>query len=95
MGVPVITLVGPAVFERLSYSILNNAGLGDLCAFSEREYVEKALGLAADAPRRTKLRTDLREMLKQSPLGQTRQFATDFFSMIEGAVAKSKAAQTA
>ena len=95
MGVPVITLVGPAVFERLSYSILNNAGLGDLCAFSEREYVEKALGLAADAPRRTKLRTDLREMLKQSPLGQTRQFATDFFSMIEGAVAQSRAAKAA
>jgi predicted O-linked N-acetylglucosamine transferase (SPINDLY family) len=95
MGVPVITLVGPAVFERLSYSILNNAGLGDLCAFSEAEYVEKALGLAADAPLRAKLRTDLRNMLKQSPLGQTQQFATDFFSMIEGAVAKSKAAQTA
>lgn len=91
MGVPVITLVGPAVFERLSYSILSNAGLGDLCAFSNEEYVQKALELAADAPRRGKLRGELRDMLKQSPLGQTKQFATDFYEMIEGAVARSRA----
>ncbi|MEJ0069233.1 MAG: tetratricopeptide repeat protein [Pseudomonadota bacterium] len=34
MGVPTVTLVGPAFFERLSYSNLSNAGLGDLCSFS-------------------------------------------------------------
>ncbi len=93
MGVPVVTLVGDAVFERLSYSILSNAGLGDLCAFSRDEYVETALKLAADRPRREALRTSLRGMLKQSPLGQTRQFATDFYEMIEGAVNKAKAAK--
>jgi predicted O-linked N-acetylglucosamine transferase (SPINDLY family) len=32
MGVPTITLVGPGFPERLSYSNLSNAGLGDLCA---------------------------------------------------------------
>ena len=93
MGVPVVTLVGDAVFERLSYSILSNAGLGDLCAFSQEEYVEIALKLAADRPRREALRTGLRGMLKESPLGQTRQFATDFYAMIEGAVKKAKAGQ--
>ena len=93
MGVPVVTLVGDAVFERLSYSILSNAGLGDLCAFSQDQYVQIALKLAADRPRREALRTGLRGMLKQSPLGQTRQFAADFYEMIEGAVNKARAAR--
>jgi predicted O-linked N-acetylglucosamine transferase (SPINDLY family) len=91
MGVPVITLVGDAVFERLSYSILSNAGLGDLCAFSEDEYLRIALTLAGDATRRQKLRGELRGMLKNSPLGQTQQFAMDFYAMIEGAVTKARA----
>jgi protein O-GlcNAc transferase len=90
MGVPVVTLVGDAVFERLSYSIMSNAGLSDLCAFSEDEFLRVALTLAGDAPRRQTLRTSLRGMLKQSPLGQTKQFALDFYDMIEGAVTKAR-----
>src|SRR6185295_2708913 len=31
MGVPTVTLIGSAIFERMSYSVLTNAGLGDLC----------------------------------------------------------------
>jgi protein O-GlcNAc transferase len=92
MGVPVVTLVGDAVFERLSYSILTNAGLGDLCAFSRDEFVRIALKLAGDRPRRQALRTSLRGMLKESPLGQTKQFALDFYEMIEGAVNKARKA---
>ncbi|MGH6997106.1 MAG: hypothetical protein ACREEO_02880, partial [Phenylobacterium sp.] len=91
MGVPVVTLVGEAMFERLSYSILTNAGLGDLCAHSPEEYVQIALKLAADPARRAALRTDLRGMLKASPLGQTKQFAADFYDMIEGAVLRARA----
>lgn len=91
MGVPVVTLVGPAVFERLSYSILSNAGLGDLCAKSEAEFVDIAVRLAADHERRKSLRTTLRATLKASPLGQTHQFAIDFYEMIERAVNAAKA----
>lgn len=91
MGVPVVTLVGPAVFERLSYSILTNAGLGDLCAHSRDEFRSIALKLANDHTRRKRMRTTLRDQLKASPLGQTQQFAVDFFEMIEGAVAAAKA----
>ncbi len=87
MGVPVISLVGEAVFERLSYSILSNAGLGDLCAFNEEDFLAHAVKLAGDPARRQTLRTELRGMLKASPLGQTKQFAADFYAMIEGAVA--------
>lgn len=91
MGVPVVTLVGEAMFERLSYSILTNAGLGDLCARTQEEYLATALKLAADPARRAALRTGLRGMLKESPLGQTKQFAADFYDMIEGAVLRARA----
>lgn len=89
MGVPVVSLVGPAVFERLSHSILSNAGLGDLCADSEEDYVRIAMELAGNRERRQQLRTGLRDQLKASPLGQTRQFAVDFYEMVEHAVAQS------
>ncbi|MDP3856069.1 tetratricopeptide repeat protein [Phenylobacterium sp.] len=92
MGVPVVTMVGEAMFERLSYSILTNAGLADLCATSEDEFVAIALKLANDPERRQALRTGLRGMLKASPLGQTKQFAADFYEMVQGAVDRAKAA---
>lgn len=91
MGVPVITKVGAAVFERLSYSILSNAGLGDLCAHSDEEFLQIALKLAADRPRREALHQGLRAQLKASPLGQTQQFSVDFYEMLERAVNTAKA----
>jgi len=83
MGVPVVTLVGPAFYERLSYTNLNNAGLGDLCAFTQGEYMEKALALVADKPRRIHLRLNLRSQLGQNPLGQPERFARNFYKKVE------------
>ncbi|WP_395671812.1 tetratricopeptide repeat protein [Phenylobacterium sp.] len=82
MGVPLVTLVGEAFFERLSYSILSNAGLGDLCARDLEQYQALALKLAGDRERRRALRRDLREMVRQSPLGQTEAWAKDFYDMV-------------
>jgi predicted O-linked N-acetylglucosamine transferase (SPINDLY family) len=86
MGVPVVAKVGDAVFERLSYSVLMNVGLGDLVARSTQEYVELALKLGADHARIAELRRGMRERLKASPLADTKQFAADYFAMIEKAV---------
>ncbi len=83
MGVPVVTLVGPAFFERLSYSNLNNAGLGDLCTFTREEYIAKALSLAEDKKRREILRTGLRAQIRNKPLGQTERFAQNFYKKVE------------
>lgn len=91
MGVPVVAMIGDAVFERMSYSILTNAGLADLCASNEDEYLRIALQLAGDPERRQMLRTELRGILKRSPLGQTKQFAVDFYAMIEKAVTSTAA----
>jgi protein O-GlcNAc transferase len=95
MGVPTVSLVGPALFERLSYSILVNAGLGDLCVQTVDDYVAKAVSLAADRARLADLRTGLRDQLKASPLGQTEQFAHDFYNMVAQAIETAGGGATA
>ncbi len=89
MGVPTVTLVGDAMYERMSYSVLSNAGLGDLCAFSRDDYIDIAVRLAADPDRLQALRTGLRDQLRASPLGQTRQFAQDFYDLVARTVHES------
>jgi predicted O-linked N-acetylglucosamine transferase (SPINDLY family) len=78
MGVPLVTLIGPAFFERLSYSNLSNAGLGDLCARSREDYVEIAASLAADRARRRALRQGLRASLRGTRLGDNIGWVRDF-----------------
>lgn len=87
MGVPTITLVGEALFERLSYSILQNAGLSYLCATTRDQFVDIAVELASDGKRLQAFRTGLREQLRASPLGQSEQFAKDFYALIARTVA--------
>ncbi|HEX3700933.1 MAG TPA: tetratricopeptide repeat protein [Phenylobacterium sp.] len=91
MGAPVVSLRGEAFFERLSYSILSNAGVGDLCAEDLAGYQAIALGLVADRERRRDLRLNLRERIRQGPLGQGDAFARDFYDMIARAVAETPA----
>jgi len=76
--VPTVSLVGPAFFERLSFSNLVNAGLRDLAADAPGAYVAAAIGLAADAPRRRALRRTLREDIRRSALGDTARWVRDF-----------------
>jgi protein O-GlcNAc transferase len=81
MGVPTISLVGPGFPERLSYSNLSNAGLGDLAVFSVADYVAKAAELAADPARRLALRHGLRAQITAHPLGQTERFTRNFYDL--------------
>jgi predicted O-linked N-acetylglucosamine transferase (SPINDLY family) len=82
MGVPIVSLIGEAFFERLSASILNNSGIGDLATEDKADYVRIAVELAKDRPRRLALRQNLREQMKAGPLGQTAQFAADFYDLM-------------
>jgi protein O-GlcNAc transferase len=86
MGVPVVTLVGEAFFERLSYSNLCNAGLADLCTFDRGSYIETAIRLAADRPRRMALRFGLRDQIRTHPLGRADLFIRDFQAVTERAI---------
>lgn len=83
MGAPVVSLRGEAFYERLSASILTNAGLADLIADDLHAYHAAALALAADRPRRAELRTSLRERLRAGPLGDTGAYAVEFYDLIE------------
>jgi protein O-GlcNAc transferase len=78
MGVPTVSLVGPAFFERLSFSNLTNAGLRDLAVDTPEAYVSAAVALAGDVERRRSLRRELREMIRRSPLGDARGWVRDF-----------------
>ena len=78
MGVPAITLVGEAFYERLSYSNLSNAGLGELCTFDKAAYAAKAAEVAGRTEWRTELRRGMRERLRDFPLGNPELFVSDF-----------------
>ncbi|WP_374573175.1 tetratricopeptide repeat protein [Phenylobacterium sp.] len=91
MGAPVITLVGDAIFERLSYSVLMNLGFEEFCTRSIDDYVAAATRLAASPDRIGELRRSLRQRMKDSPLGQTEAFARDFFEAAERTVAEAGA----
>jgi len=82
MGVPTISLVGPAFFERLSFSNLTNAGLGDMAVSTPEDYAATAIALAADRDRRRALRLELRANLRAAPIGDTAQWVRDFESLI-------------
>ncbi len=78
MGVPTVSLIGPAFFERLSFSNLANAGLRDLAVNTPDDYVEIAVALAANVERRRALRFELRDTIRRSPLGDSRRWVRDF-----------------
>lgn len=86
MGVPVVSLVGEAFYERLSSSILTNSRLGDLATPDVDRYVQIAAELAADRARRLDIRQNLRGWMQNGPLGQTERFAADFYDLIARAV---------
>lgn len=83
MGVPVAALLGEAFFERLSYSNLNNAGLGAHCASSPAQYVAIAVALAAATDWRREFRSKARDWLRAHPLGRPDDFVRDFEQAVQ------------
>ncbi len=73
-GVPVVTLAGRHFHERMGASVLVHAGLEELVAASEDEYVAVAARLAGDRPRLRELRTGLRSRLRDSRLCDEQAF---------------------
>ena len=85
MGRPIITLVGERHVTRVSYCLLKHVGLEDLAAFSEDEYIEKAVTLANDHERLCKINTDLPRRVEESPLINQPLFRKNFEKIIRGA----------
>jgi len=77
MGVPVVTWVGETHHERSSYGLLNSIGIdvADIVAFSEEEYIQKAVALANNPARIAELHQMIPEGMSQSILCDPERFA--------------------
>lgn len=84
MGVPVITLTGDRHVSRVGMSLLTNAGLSDLIAESEDEFVEIATQLAADFDALAAIRNAFRQILKGTRLFDEVSMARDFGDALRG-----------
>lgn len=75
MGVPVVTLAGRTCVGRVAASALNNVGLSELIGDSPQKYVSIAIELQSDVAKLSRLRRELRERMRASPLGNAERFA--------------------
>jgi len=88
MGLPTITLTTPCMIGRQGEAMMINAGLSDWIAYSEDEYVLKAVNWAhANLEQRKELamlRQNMRKKVKQSPVFNAEQFAKEFVDAMYG-----------
>lgn len=77
MGVPVVTLYGERHGTRFGLSILKNIGLETLAASTIEEYISRAVSLAGDKVLLKFLRENLREVIKNSPLMDAKNFVKE------------------
>ncbi len=85
MGVPVVTLAGVAHVSRVGVSLLRAAGLSDLVASTEDEYVAIAARLASDVAALRAGREALRVRVSASPLCDGPAMARTFEDALRGA----------
>ena len=82
MGVPVVSLVGPAIHQRVSYAILKHCGLDECCADTAEEFVAKAVALA-DVEKLRELRGTMRSRLVNTTLARPDLFIENFQNTME------------
>lgn len=78
MGVPVVSLYGPAFHQRIGHSLLNHARLGELSHGRPEGFIDAAVRLGGDPQRLAELRAGLRQRLLASPLFDGPGFARNF-----------------
>jgi len=83
MGVPVVSLVGSAFQQRISYSALMQCGLDELCTFDTEGFVAKAVELANDREKLLLWRHELRDHMASLPLCDHERFVHQFQEMLD------------
>lgn len=92
-GVPLVTYLGETFVSRMAGSLLHALEMPELCAASRADYVQLAIALAHDAPRRSAIRQRLSEKLSTSILYQPQRFAAQLEQLYRAMHAKSVAGQ--
>ena len=82
MGVPVVTLVGEGIHQRVSYAILDRIGLGELCTKTVDEFVERSIALASSPDDLRFLRQNMRESVRSSIFYDGPRYAQQFCDVI-------------
>jgi predicted O-linked N-acetylglucosamine transferase (SPINDLY family) len=82
MGVPVVTLIGDRFGGRHSASHLRAAGLSQMVANNQADYLGIVGRLSQDWPALAKLRAGLREQVRVSPLCDGSRFAHHFGELV-------------
>lgn len=83
MGVPVLTMKGYNFNSRCGESIMINAGMRELVADNEDDYVNKAVNVANDKNQLLNLRKKLFINTMLSPLFDVEKFSSDFYNLID------------
>jgi len=91
MGVPVVTLVGKAYRQRVSYSMLKNIGVEDTIAWNEDEYVLAAVSLARNPARFAELRARIAASTRRSILCNAPRFTRQLEAALLQAWAERRA----
>jgi predicted O-linked N-acetylglucosamine transferase (SPINDLY family) len=83
MGVPVLTLAGNSSVSRMGVSILSAAGLTDWITNTVSEYIHLAQQHSRSPDNLARLRSELRQRIKDSQLCDEEGFALDFARCIK------------
>ena len=83
MGVPMITLAGERMGDRLTATYLKNVGLANCIAESEESYLAKSLYFAQNPTLLAEIRHNLRETMQKSALMDYAGFARDFQNALD------------
>lgn len=83
MGVPVLTMKGYNFNSRCGESIMINAGIRELVANNEDDYINKAVNVANDKNQLLNLRKKLFTNTMASPLFDVEKFSSDFYNLID------------
>lgn len=73
---PVVVLEGDRHAARVAAGLVRAAGMPEICAASEADFVARAVALISDRPRLLALRTSLRDGMRASPLMDDRGYAS-------------------
>jgi hypothetical protein len=77
MGVPTVTLAGPAYVSRVGSALLGRLGMDVCVASTPDQMAAKAVALASDLTTLARIRAGLRDRMRASPLCDAARFARE------------------